>query len=278
MSQPKISKALTDSYYNDLCFNDVHEIHLPTLVFNNVPINFSMRRYWVFQEKLSRPVPSNEDEFNVIVERFDFQDTNIINRVIIIGKLAWNKINYDIQCNGCDTRNHVIYERPGIIGLVLPGNFVNFYDEYEEFISDSRNDKEREKIDDFYKYVNRHQCGENLLHKFINEFADNLPNLYFCSFTNKLKNKNNPDDMSIEHITSWFKALNPDYHSECCVCQEESRYRTSCNHCLCLGCHIKLEQIAEKNDDESVDSEEWFNLKCPMCRQEYQNLEFKDNN
>ena len=57
---------------------------------------------------------------------------------------------------------------------------------------------------------------------------------------------------------------------ECCVCNDVVQTKTDCGHRLCVRCHVKIEEAAEKlMTDEQKHGDEEFTIKCPMCRQNY---------
>lgn len=58
--------------------------------------------------------------------------------------------------------------------------------------------------------------------------------------------------------------------NECCVCNDVVQSETSCGHRLCLRCHIRIEEEADKKrTQEQKNGDEEYNINCPMCRQEY---------
>jgi hypothetical protein len=48
--------------------------------------------------------------------------------------------------------------------------------------------------------------------------------------------------------------------NECCVCYENTIFKTKCGHSLCYDCFFKLE-----------------NKNCPMCREKIQNKDLFEN-
>jgi len=85
---------------------------------------------------------------------------------------------------------------------------------------------------------------------------------FHSSFMLEEKNIKSP------HIAFYEKYKNNDKIKlpvgECCVCNDVVQSETSCGHRLCLRCHIKIEEEADKKK-----TQEEYNINCPMCRQEY---------
>jgi hypothetical protein len=113
---------------------------------------------------------------------------------------------------------------------------------------------------------------------FINEILDDLavelPSLEFSNYHFKLHSPANEDDDKLsyrkEHELFWKKIQNPEYECACCICTIESRFKTECGHTLCLGCHFKLKIENEDDDDEPA------TRKCPMCRNEYSEINWDE--
>lgn len=91
---------------------------------------------------------------------------------------------------------------------------------------------------------------------------------YHSSFMLEEKNTKPPHAAFYEKYKNNDKIKLP--ANECCVCNDFVKSETSCGHRLCLRCHIKIEEEADKKKtDEQKNGDEEFNLNCPMCRQKY---------
>ena len=65
------------------------------------------------------------------------------------------------------------------------------------------------------------------------------------------------------HLTNMFLSIdNVETNlDKCCVCFEQTKALTSCQHCVCIPCADKIKPTCEDKDDE------YTIRKCPICRQ-----------
>jgi hypothetical protein len=102
---------------------------------------------------------------------------------------------------------------------------------------------------------------------------EKLPLLRF----NKINSKLVTDDITEDEMVTIFKEIslpNGKYtFSECCVCLETTKHKTSCGHHLCVPCWSKIkEKYCEEcvNDrclDCNCEMNECGFKPCPICRQ-----------
>ena len=56
-----------------------------------------------------------------------------------------------------------------------------------------------------------------------------------------------------------YKLCNGKEMEECCVCSDITKYKTVCNHTLCMSCLYKIEYSFDEERDIEV-------IACPICR------------
>jgi len=77
-----------------------------------------------------------------------------------------------------------------------------------------------------------------------------------------LTNKKNIDDELLEHeLLSGLDNIELDA-DECCVCNNLTKTKTICNHCVCYRCMTHIKHV--KDDDD----EDLHEIPCPICRQD----------
>jgi hypothetical protein len=118
------------------------------------------------------------------------------------------------------------------------------------------------------------------LEEFIKQTFDTIPLLKF----NKLKGKfidkeidtevdtdvDIHNEIDIELQLSIFEEIQKlPYikmeYDECCVCNEITTTRTSCNHILCIECWDKMKKRCSCRDDDCMECNE---KACPICRED----------
>jgi hypothetical protein len=97
----------------------------------------------------------------------------------------------------------------------------------------------------------------------LHELFSSLEKLKFDKFIGKFQTV---DDSEAEMVNPFsflknIKNVKPAF-DECCVCSEDTRCFTRCNHCLCYECMFKLNETLEDEDDDQSPSA----IKCPICR------------
>ena len=263
MNIPKMSysenfKSLFDSYYTKL--KDKKHICLPVMKFNGVNIRIVVKGEFLLQDNESiykyKPIvtiddykkdPTKHKELNCCIYKFkiagELCDTEI---------QKWGEHLYDAESY------KEVYNSISNFDVDIP---------FKQVVKSSH--------PDIFDKLPR-------LKDFINESLDNLavelPTLEFDSYHFQLYSNNEDDDIKKkldyqkEHELFWIKLKEPDYESQCCICGEDSRFRTECNHKLCLGCHFKI----KVEDRDCVDDPDI--RKCPMCRNEYSDINWTEEN
>ena len=97
----------------------------------------------------------------------------------------------------------------------------------------------------------------------LQELFSTLEKLKFNKFEGEFEKV---DDSKTEIINPFLfikkiKNIKPSF-DECCVCNEDTKCFTICNHCLCYECMFKLKEVFEDEDDMCSGR-----IPCPICRQ-----------
>jgi hypothetical protein len=77
-----------------------------------------------------------------------------------------------------------------------------------------------------------------------------------------LANKKDLDDEVLEHeLLSGLDNIELDA-DECCVCNNLTKTKTICNHCVCYRCMTHIKHVKDDDDENS------YEIPCPICRQD----------
>jgi hypothetical protein len=89
----------------------------------------------------------------------------------------------------------------------------------------------------------------------LNEFRLNMKG--------ELTNKKDIDEELLEHeLLSGLDNIELDA-DECCVCNNLTRTKTICNHCVCYRCMTHIKKVKIDGEDDDV-----YEIPCPICRQD----------
>jgi len=243
-----LTDALLDYYFKTIILDDT-TIKLPSLKFDGIDIIFTFNADWKYtgMDGLRR-------SFNLNYE-FELENYWVYLEFHIIGRI--NPVNMAIKVKKdlIGVENAFVYEQLGSLWCLSGGMAESCINLYKELPSDYEGKISfREFIGNKYKSDICYQMVNQLV-----KFKQLLPKLRFDSYSHMLVEPTDQPDVEKEHIMLWKKAKDEEYNCECCVCNEDTRYKTDCGHNLCLICHMKLEKVADENNE----------VKCPMCRNEY---------
>jgi hypothetical protein len=102
----------------------------------------------------------------------------------------------------------------------------------------------------------------------LDRFSNIIKDLRFDSYRNVLDIPREELNMDINGELFWKKALNPEQDNDCCICGDQTKYKTRCGHLMCVDCHEKHLLNLTKYD----------NMTCPMCRESYAVIVYDNNN
>jgi len=160
----------------------------------------------------------------------------------------------------------------GIIYEDEEGNDVLDGNDFLCWVSDVNNfkikiPKEYKHIKDIYE-DNMDKLREYIFHD-LDAFSEQISELRFDSYANVLEIPADGEEaMHIQEELFWKKALNPEHDNDCCICGDQTKYKTRCGHLMCVDCHVKHLQNISGNVDTT----------CPMCRERYEVIIYDDNN
>ncbi len=250
MSYSENFKSLFDTYYTRLQENNY--LGLPVMKFNGVKIKIKIYGSMLLQDNSNKnSIPFDTyNSYNESHKTFD----RCIYRLNIRGELTETEIKkYGIPLYDSEYEN-IVYEHNKYFTIDIP---------FKQVVKLSKSDifNKIPKIKDF-------------INETLDDFAVELPSLEFNNYHFKLHSSSNEDDDILnytkEHELFWKKIQNPEYECACCICTIESRFKTECGHTLCLGCHYKLKVENEDDGDEPA------LRKCPMCRNEYSDMNWDE--
>jgi hypothetical protein len=79
----------------------------------------------------------------------------------------------------------------------------------------------------------------------------------------ELTKKKDIDDELLEYeLLSGLDNIELDA-DQCCVCNNITKTKTKCNHCLCYRCMTHIKPVKVSDDDEDL-----YDIPCPICRQD----------
>jgi hypothetical protein len=116
-------------------------------------------------------------------------------------------------------------------------------------------DEDSSKSVELYSKI-KHTAKSQITDAELEDLFSDVPKLKFDKFAGKL---------SVEYESRTVCAFIKTFanvklsHDECCVCLEETRTKTCCDHYLCYEC---MDKIKPKFDEES----ERDVIHCPLCR------------
>ena len=230
-------------------------IKLPTLNFDGIQVLFKFSAEW--KHSIANGLMR---EFNLGSDLSEWADCcPVILEFRIMAVISPLNMAIKVAKDLIDVQNAFVYEHSGCLWCIPTGMAEQDIKLFKEL--PVQNDF-RIPYHSFRQFLGN-KYKSDIYHnmwKQIRDFKIILPKLRFCSYTHMLVEPTDNPNIEKELTIYWKKAKEEEYNCECCVCNEDTRYKTDCGHNLCLICHMKLESIAQKDDEE---------VKCPMCRNEY---------
>jgi len=248
----KLTDRLVEHYFEKIVLEG-DTIKLPPLNFDGISVLFKFGAEW------KHPIS------NGLIRQFNLNSEgeiclNVYLEFRIMAVISPLNMAIRVKKDLIDVHTAFVYEHTSVLWLV-PDNFaerdIQLYKELP--VPDSESMEIRPSFQQFLGKKYKRDIYYRM-EKQIRDFKILLPKLRFDSYSHMLVEPTEKPSIEKEHIIQWKKAKDEEYNCECCVCNEDTRYKTDCGHNLCLICHMKLEFIAQRDDEE---------VKCPMCRNEY---------
>jgi len=89
----------------------------------------------------------------------------------------------------------------------------------------------------------------------IHDLLTDANTLVYDKFNSSFKQ---PDDVIDFSFLSEFKNLK--WLDECCVCHEQTNFKTCCNHTVCIECMSKIKPARDEDRECNM-------IMCPLCRE-----------
>jgi hypothetical protein len=249
-----LKERLIDHYFKTIIL-DGDTIKLPPLNFDGISVLFKFGAEWKY------PIGNGlMREFNLNSDNSEWVDyLQVILEFRIMAVISPLNMAVRVKKDLIDVQNAFVYEHTGYLWCLPGGMAEEAIQLYKELpVPDCKSMEIKPSFKQFLGNKYKNDIYHNMW-KIIREFKILLPKLRFCSYTHMLVEPKDKPDVEKEHIILWKKAKDEEYNCECCVCNEDTRYKTDCGHNLCLICHMKLEKMADEDNE----------IKCPMCRNEY---------